>query len=232
MTNALGGVAAPRGGVTLHVTRAAGPLPRLRVTDDLARDLCGWEPKTALGRTVRACFGYLPSDLAAELLERIRSVAVIETALRAVHIHGRNSHAAGRRDDYGIVSRRVITDAGVNFIVDAFQNLVELEIQKYHGLGTGTTAESAAQTALVTELTTQYATDNTRPAGTQTEGAANVYVTAGTNTLDGTAAVTEHGIFSASSAGTLLDRSVFSAINLVSGDTLITTYSCTLASGG
>jgi hypothetical protein len=48
----------------------------------------------------------------------------------------------------------------------------------------------------------------------------------------GTLAITEHGIFSASSAGVMLDRSVFSAINLTRGsDSLQTTYDLTVPSG-
>jgi hypothetical protein len=46
--------------------------------------------------------------------------------------------------------------------------------------------------------------------------------------------VTEHGIFSqaATGGGTLWDRSVFSAINVVSGDSIQFTYTCTVSSGG
>jgi hypothetical protein len=45
--------------------------------------------------------------------------------------------------------------------------------------------------------------------------------------------VTEHGLFSASSAGTLWDRTTFSAINLVgaSGDALQSTYTLTITAG-
>jgi hypothetical protein len=136
---------------------------------------------------------------------------------------------------YGLASLRVVTDVGVGYIVDAFQNSVELENMKYHGYGTGATAESASQTALVTELTTQYASDSTRPTGTTTEGAtANIYRTVATLSPDtgGTIAITEHGIFSASSSGVMLDRSVFSAVNLVAGsDSMTTTYDLTFPSG-
>lgn len=148
------------------------------------------------------------------------------------------AHFGGQALEYGLLSQRLVTDTGVGFIVDAFQNLVELEIMKFHGFGTGTTNESAAQTALVTELTTEYATDNTRPTGTTTEGAsANIYRTVATLSPDsgGTIAITEHGIFSqaANSGGVLLDRSKFSAVNLVaSADSLQTTYDLTVSSGG
>lgn len=140
--------------------------------------------------------------------------------------------------DYGLISTRVVTTAGVNFIVDAFQNTTELENLKYHAYGTGTNAEAAGDTALQTEETTQYNPDNTRPTGTTTEGAsANIYRTVATYSPDsgGTRAITEHGVLSqaATGGGTLLDRSVFSAINLVAGsDSLQTTYELTVSSGG
>lgn len=133
----------------------------------------------------------------------------------------------------GLAGTKVVTDVGVAYIVDAFQNSVELENMKYAGLGTGTTAEAAADTALVTELTTEY-TGNVRATGTTTEGAtANIYRTVATNTLDGTpgAALREHGVFSASTVGVLLDRTVYSAITLSSGDGLQSTYDLTLTAG-
>ena len=138
---------------------------------------------------------------------------------------------------YGLASMRVVTTAGVGYIVDAFQNTTELENMEFHGFGTGTTAEASGDTALVTEFTTQYASDNTRPTGSNTEGAsANIYRTVATFSPDsgGTLAVTEHGIFSqaATGGGVLLDRSVFSAVNTVGGsDSIQATYDLTLTAG-
>jgi hypothetical protein len=142
-------------------------------------------------------------------------------------------HADGSRTPIGLVSLRLVTNAGAGYIVDALQNLVEAENMKFHGFGTGATAEAAGDTALVTELTTQYATDNTRPTGSQAENGAQVYRTVGTLDPDADVAITEHGIFSATSAGVLLDRSVFSAVNLTgaSGDALQATYDFTVNSG-
>lgn len=171
-----------------------------------------------------------PKMVVAWFLRQMK-IAHLQSELRAIVRHG-----DGTITDYGVVSRRLVTTAGVNFIVDAFQNTTEVENMKYHGFGTGTNAEATGDTALQTELTTQYASDNTRPTGSTTEGAsANIYRTVGTLSPDsgGTIAITEHGIFSASSAGTLLDRSVFSAVNLVAGsDSLQMTYDLTFAAGG
>lgn len=136
----------------------------------------------------------------------------------------------------GLASVALVTTVGVNFIVDAFQNTAELENMNFHGFGTGGGAEAVGNTALTTELTTQYATDNVRPTGSQSENGANVYRTVATLDPDADVAITEHGIFSqaATGGGTLLDRSLFAAINLVgaTGDTLQATYDFTVTSGG
>jgi len=138
--------------------------------------------------------------------------------------------------DYGLASLRVVTDAGVAYLVDACQGLVEPENLKYHGFGTGTNAEAASDTALQTELTTEYPIDNTRPTGTTTEGASsNVYRTVGSLDPDSTVAITEHGVFSQAptGGGSLLDRSKFAPVTVNAvGDTLQAIYDLTLVSGG
>jgi hypothetical protein len=148
-------------------------------------------------------------------------------------LYGTVIRGDGSVEPLGLMSMAVVTTVGVGFIVDAFQNLVELELMKFHGYGTGGTAENVADTALVTELTTQYATDNTRPTGTTVEGASgNIYRTVATLSPDANVAITEHGVFSATSAGTLLDRSLFTVVNLVgSADSLQTTYEITFTAG-
>lgn len=134
----------------------------------------------------------------------------------------------------GLASVRVVTTAGVGFLVDALQGLVEPELLRFHGLGTGNTAEASSDTALVTELTTEYNPNATRATGSLTESAANIFRTVGTNTVDAVAAVEEHGIFSqaATGGGVLLDRSVFSVVNLAALDSLESTYDLTLTAGG
>lgn len=135
--------------------------------------------------------------------------------------------------DYGVVSRRVVTNNGVAYIVDAWQNTVELENMKYHGCGTGTTAEAAGDSALVTESTTALNPDSTRATGTQTEPGTNQLTSTGVVTFDNSAAITEHGLFSqaATGGGVLFDRSVFSAINVVSGDSISFAYTVSFTSG-
>lgn len=145
-------------------------------------------------------------------------------------------HGDGRTTQLGLASLRVVTDTGAGFLVDALQNLVEPELMKFHAFGTGTNAEAVGDTTLQTELTTQYATDNTRPTGSQTETTSKVYRTVGTLTPDADVAITEHGILSqaATGGGVLLDRSKFAVINLVAAnpDSLQATYDFTINSGG
>lgn len=127
--------------------------------------------------------------------------------------------------DYGVISRKVVTDAGVAALTNAFLNTFEPETFNYHASGTGGTAEAAAQTALVTEV-------ETRVAGTQSAFAANAYRTVATVSYTATRTITEHGIFSASTVGTMLDRSLFTGIPVVSGDSIQFTYTFTITSGG
>lgn len=145
-------------------------------------------------------------------------------------------HKDGTRVPVGLASMRVVTDAGAAYLVDALQNLTEPENFKFHAFGTGGTAEAASQTALVTEETTQYNPDSTRPTGSQTEASAQVYRTVGTYSPDsgGTRPITEHAVMSqaATAGGTMLDRSLFSVVNIVaSADSLQATYDFTINSG-
>jgi hypothetical protein len=190
--------------------------------------MMSFEPCSRLGKLVRRAALYLPTDLAEELIDAIRSTCLIESELRLVHVHD------GGFDDYGTVSRKVITDAGAAAIVNAFRNTFEIELFNYHGLGTGGAAEAASNTALTTELTTQYSTDNTRPTGTQSAPAANQYQTVATITVDANVSITEHGVFSqaAVGGGTMWDRSLFTALALNSGDSIIATYIATITAGG
>jgi hypothetical protein len=53
-----------------------------------------------------------------------------------------------------------------------------------------------------------------------------------TITLGANRTITEHGVFSASSAGTLWDRSVFSGLPLNFGEAIQFSYDLTLNDGG
>ena len=135
----------------------------------------------------------------------------------------------GKIIDLGILGKKVVTTAGVNYMVDGFQNSTTSPISdfKYHDSGTGTTAEAVGDTALVTPCA------EARDTGSLTEGAtANIFKTVATHTYAGTFAITEHGLFSAATVGTLWDRTVFGAVNVVSGEKIEFTYQLTCTAGG
>ena len=93
---------------------------------------------------------------------------------------------------------------------------------KYIGLGTGTTAAAAGDTALETPTADARASGTvTRVTTTTTNDTVQIV---GTVTAGGARAVTEAGLFSAASDGTLGARQVFSVMNLASGDTLQVTW--------
>lgn len=175
------------------------------------------------------------------LRARLAGKGFVRGLLRATGIFGVGRLYAtvirsdGRIEHLGLVSTKLVTDAGVAYIVDDWDGGANvIDNFNYHGCGTGTTAEAAGDTALVTESTTALNPDNTRATGTKSQPAANQMRTVGTLTFDASAAVTEHGVFSqaATGGGTLLDRSVFSAINVASGDSIQFTYTLTLSAGG
>ncbi len=168
--------------------------------------------------------------LLAGLFSKLTGVATVRAELRA-----RLRRASGEWIDYGVLSRMVVTTAGVTLMATDFKDgTVDITNFKYHGCGTGTTAEAVGDTALVTESTTALNPDSTRASGTNTTPSANVYQSVGTLTFDAAAAITEHGVFSQAAVpgGTLWDRSVFSAINVAAGDSIQFTYALTLTAGG
>lgn len=172
------------------------------------------------------------------------SYVVVEGALARmlgdadfVRMYGALNACIIRKDgsvlDLGCVGRRVVTTAGVNFLRDEFANAAnDIGTFKYHGCGTGAVAEAIGDTALGAECTTVLNPDSTRGVGTQVNSTSKVYQTVATLTFDGAAAVTEHGLFSAATAGTLWDRTVFAAVNVAALDSIQFTYTLTISDGG
>ena len=178
-------------------------------------------------------WGWL-TTVVAKLFSRATGVPVLTSQLRMFYTYH------GVTKDLGVVGRRVITTAGVNWLVDCLQGTYEPEIMKYHACGTGTTAESSTDTALVTECTEGGIIDATlctggtyRPAGSLEEGSSgNIFHTDAVIGFDGAGDITEHGVFTAASVGTLWDRTVFTAYTVADDGTLTFNYEMTLTAGG
>ncbi len=137
--------------------------------------------------------------------------------------------ADGSRFEYGAVGKRVVTNAGVAFLCDDwFDASAEITNMNFHDSGTSATAENAADTNLIAE-----AGPTTRATGTKSQPSANVLRSIGTIAYTGTLAIVEHGLFSTAARTTddLWDRTVFSVINVVNGDSIQFTYDCTLTAG-
>jgi hypothetical protein len=95
----------------------------------------------------------------------------------------------------------------------------------YIALGTGTNAAAVGDTTLQTELAASgLSRANATASRTTTSVSNDTARLVHTFTVSGTVAVTEAGILNASSGGVLLCRTVFSAVNVVSGDSLVVTY--------
>ena len=93
---------------------------------------------------------------------------------------------------------------------------------RYIGIGTDSTAEAAANTALGTELA--------RHTGTVSYVSNQIYQVKATFIAGvGTGAIVEYGLFSSSTGGTMLARDTESVINKSSGDTLTVTAQITIS---
>jgi len=122
-----------------------------------------------------------------------------------------------------VANGTVLTNNGEEWVSEriagaqgAGTNAVQANAGTHIGAGTGTTTPAKADTALVTEVDTRVATTVT----TVGTGAANKYQATGTFVPSTTRAITEVGLFSASTSGIMFIRCVHDAINVVSGDTI------------
>jgi hypothetical protein len=130
--------------------------------------------------------------------------------------------------NFGVVSRRVITNAGVTYMRDDFNNAAggaDITLFRYHRSGSSSTAEAAGDVALGAEV--PYAA-----LGSQGTNGSNVYQTIGTIVYYLNYTIREHGLFSASTSTTLWDRSVFADIGVAPNDSIQFTYNLTINAGG
>lgn len=136
----------------------------------------------------------------------------------------RKSRLAAAIDAGLILLAVVFTNAGAAILTNRI--IQAGTAPKNIGWGTGTTAAAVGDTALVTEAAPT--TGGGRTVGTESRttitNTNDNYQVAGTVTAGGTLAITEAGLFDAVSSGNMLIRGVFSAINVVSGDSIAFTF--------
>jgi hypothetical protein len=115
----------------------------------------------------------------------------------------------------------LIVTAGKNYIASflATDPITSATFMKYTAVGTGTNAPALTDTALQSE--------HVRTAGALTSST-NTWTNTTTNTVTSTVAITEAGLFSASTGGTMFSRVTFSAINLSTGEKITTEWTIIL----
>lgn len=123
----------------------------------------------------------------------------------------------------------VVTTAGVVYMAaDMAGGASDINAFAYSHSGIGAVAAVIGDTGLgnVTGVPARVLGTNTAP------GATNIFRSVATVAYTSTLAITEWGLFSAATAGTMWDRKVFTAINVVTGDSIQFTYDLTITAGG
>lgn len=117
--------------------------------------------------------------------------------------------------------KNLVVTVGKNFVASRMVGTASA-IMSHMAIGSGTTAAAVGDTALQSELGRVALTS-----GTATGAVATYTATFPAGT--GTGAVTEAGIFNASSAGTMLCRTVFSVVNKGADDAMSVTWTVTIS---
>lgn len=133
-------------------------------------------------------------------------------------------------DEHGNIKQQheqnLVVNTGLVYIASRMVGVAK-SVMSHMAVGTGTTAAAAADSALQTESARVALTSTTIVTTTATNDAVQYIATFNPGT--GTAALTEAGIFNASSSGDLLCRTVFPVINKGALDTLTITWKVTVA---
>lgn len=131
------------------------------------------------------------------------------------------------KDKFGNVKEtreidNLVVDTGLDYIASRMGG-TSASVMSHMALGSGTTAAAANDTDLQSILGSREALDST----TVTDN--TIQYVASFEAGDGTGAVTEAGIFNASTAGTMLCRTVFSVVNKAADDTMSVTWTITIS---
>ena len=118
--------------------------------------------------------------------------------------------------------KNLVVTTGLNYIASRMKDATATAMT-HMALGSGTTTAAAGQTDLVTLLGSREALDST------TVTANAVAYVSSFEAGDATGAVTEAGIFNASTSGTMLCRVVFSVVNKAADDTMTVTWTITVS---
>jgi hypothetical protein len=124
-----------------------------------------------------------------------------------------------------MVVKNLVTNSGFAGVASRINGDGGLAAFTYIAVGTGTNSATATDTALQTEATSADVARASATASRVTTTVANdTAQLVKTFSPTGSYAITESGVFNASSGVTLLCRQTFSAINVVNGDSLQITW--------
>lgn len=131
----------------------------------------------------------------------------------------------GSFEDEAVMSN-LVTNVGKASFAKRFGGIGGTAAFTYIAIGVGTTAANVADTALVSEITTNGGQRvSVTPTSTTTTVTNDTIVLANTFTFTGSFALAEVGILNAASSGDLASRYVYSVINVTSGMQVAYTYS-------
>jgi hypothetical protein len=117
--------------------------------------------------------------------------------------------------------KNLVVNTGLNFMTSRMKDTT-LDAMTHMAVGSGTTAAAAGDTALETQISARVSLTST----TVTANAIEYVAAFGAGVSTG--AITEAGIFNASTAGTMLCRTVFAVVNKGAADTLQITWLVTI----
>lgn len=121
--------------------------------------------------------------------------------------------------------KNLVVNAGLAYVISRMVGTAKA-VMSHMALGSGTTAAAAGNTDMESILGSREALDSTTISGSNNE---KVIYVASFEAGDATGAVTEAGIFNASTAGDMLCRTVFAVVNKGANDSLTITWTITLA---
>jgi len=116
----------------------------------------------------------------------------------------------------------LVVNTGLDYIASRMEGTTK-NVMSHMGLGSGTTAAAAGDTDLESLLGSREVLDST----TVTNN--DIVFVASFEAGDATGAVTEAGLFNASTAGDMLCRTVFSVINKSADDSLTVNWTVSVA---
>ena len=128
---------------------------------------------------------------------------------------------SGKQKENFTIPNLVVT-TGLAYIASRMKDATATAMT-HMAVGTGSTAAAAGNTALETQLGSRVALTST----TVTSNSTAYVATFGAGV--GTGALTEAGIFNASTSGTMLCRTLFAVINKGAADTMTITWTITIS---